>query len=84
MGRLIFDLTDEDRAALEAHRVRLGLRSHAETLRVLIRTSDRRRSDVEMAGLVSDFDGDGASSVAEREAARLIASVEIEEHTRRG
>jgi hypothetical protein len=34
---MIFDLTDEDRAALEAHRVRLGCRSHAETLRWLIR-----------------------------------------------
>lgn len=38
MGRLLFDLTDEDRALLEAHRVRLGLRSHAETLRALIRS----------------------------------------------
>lgn len=30
-------LTDEEREALEAHRVRLGLRSHAETVRALIR-----------------------------------------------
>lgn len=37
MGRMIFDLTDDDREALEAHRIRLGLRSHAETLRALIR-----------------------------------------------
>lgn len=37
MARMIFDLTDDDKAALEAHRIRLGLRSHAETLRRLIR-----------------------------------------------
>ena len=37
MSRMIFDLTDEDRQALEAHRIRLGLRSHAEALRALIR-----------------------------------------------
>lgn len=41
MGRLLFDLTDDDRALLEAHRVRLGLRSHAETLRSLIRRSGK-------------------------------------------
>jgi hypothetical protein len=34
---MIFDLTDDDRQALEAHRIRLGLRSHAEALRSLIR-----------------------------------------------
>lgn len=47
MGRMIFDLTDEDRAALEAHRVRLGCRSHAGTLRALIRgnISSRRFED---------------------------------------
>lgn len=37
MGRMIFDLTDEDRAALEAIRKNRGHRSHAETLRELIR-----------------------------------------------
>lgn len=37
MGRMIFDLTDEDRASLEAIRKHRGLRSHAETLRHLIR-----------------------------------------------
>lgn len=42
MGRMIFDLTDDDRAALERHRVRLGLRSHAETLRALIRREPLR------------------------------------------
>lgn len=35
--RFVFDIGEADRALLEAHRVRLGLRSHAETLRVLIR-----------------------------------------------
>jgi len=34
---MLFALTDRDRELLEAQRVRLGLRSHAETLRVLIR-----------------------------------------------
>jgi hypothetical protein len=34
---MIFDLTDDDREALEALRVKMGLRSHAETLRALIR-----------------------------------------------
>lgn len=43
MSRFIFDLTDEDRGALEAHRVRLGLRSHAETLRWLIRGDELSR-----------------------------------------
>lgn len=37
MARFIFELTDDERALLEAHRIRLGLRSHAETLRALIR-----------------------------------------------
>lgn len=37
MGRMIFDLTDEDREALERVRIALGARSHAETLRRLIR-----------------------------------------------
>lgn len=37
MGRMIFDLTDEDRDALEAIRKHRGHRSHAETLRELIR-----------------------------------------------
>lgn len=37
MGRLIFELTDDDRAALERKRIELGCRSHAETLRQLIR-----------------------------------------------
>lgn len=35
--RMIFDLTDDDRSALERLRVARGLRSHAETLRALIR-----------------------------------------------
>lgn len=33
MGRLIFDISDDERAKLEAHRVRLGLRSLAEVIR---------------------------------------------------
>ncbi len=33
-------LTDEDRAALERVRIRMGLRSHAETLRALISKAD--------------------------------------------
>lgn len=37
MNRMIFDLTDNDRLLLEAHRIRLGCRSHAEVLRALIR-----------------------------------------------
>lgn len=37
MGRMIFDLTDEDRAALEQLRAARGLRSQAEVLRALIR-----------------------------------------------
>jgi hypothetical protein len=37
MSRMIFDLTDEDRAMLEAIRKNRGHRSHAETLRDLIR-----------------------------------------------
>lgn len=40
MGHLLFDLTDDDRSLLEAHWVRLGLRSHAETLRALIRGAE--------------------------------------------
>lgn len=36
---MIFELTDEDRAALEEIRKRDGWRSHAETLRALIRAS---------------------------------------------
>lgn len=40
MGRLIFDLSEEERAALERLRIRFGLRSHAETLRQLIRDAD--------------------------------------------
>jgi hypothetical protein len=35
--RMIFDLTDDDREALERIRVELGARSHAEALRLLIR-----------------------------------------------
>lgn len=46
MGRLIFDLNDDERSTLEAIRQRLGCRSHAETLRRLIQSSahvdDRR------------------------------------------
>jgi len=37
VARMIFDLTDDDRAALERARIAMGLRSHAETLRALIR-----------------------------------------------
>lgn len=37
MGRMIFDLTDEDKGALEKLRKQRGLRSHAEVLRELIR-----------------------------------------------
>jgi hypothetical protein len=40
MGRMIFDLTEADREALEALRIRMGLRSHAEVLRALIRGDD--------------------------------------------
>lgn len=36
MGRLIFDISDEERLALEAYRVRFGLRSLAEALRRLV------------------------------------------------
>ncbi len=36
MGRLIFELSDAEREALEAIRKSWGLRSHAETLRQLI------------------------------------------------
>jgi hypothetical protein len=53
MGRMIFALTDEDRAALEAHRVRLGLRSHAETLRALIRSG---ASEPVVVRIISDED----------------------------
>jgi hypothetical protein len=41
MGRFIFDMSDDERNALERHRVRLGLRSHAETLRALIRGEEK-------------------------------------------
>lgn len=37
MGRMIFDLTDDDREKLEVVRKQRGHRSHAETLRELIR-----------------------------------------------
>lgn len=37
MARMIFDLTDDDRASLERLRVARGLRSGAEVLRSLIR-----------------------------------------------
>jgi hypothetical protein len=39
MAKMIFDLTDDDREALERVRIAMGLRSHAETLRALIRGS---------------------------------------------
>lgn len=38
--RMIFDLTDDDREALERIRVEFGARSHAEVIRRLIRSSD--------------------------------------------
>lgn len=37
MGKLIFELSDDERAMLEVKRIQRGLRSHAETLRALIR-----------------------------------------------
>lgn len=37
--RIIFTASDLEREMLEHHRVRLGLRSHAETLRALIRSN---------------------------------------------
>jgi hypothetical protein len=37
MAVFTFDLSAEDRATLEAHRIRMGARSHAEALRRLIR-----------------------------------------------
>jgi len=40
MAVFTIDLTPEDRALLEAHRVRLGARSHADAVRLLIRGSD--------------------------------------------
>jgi len=45
MSRMIFDLTDEDKALLEAFRALRGLRSLAEALRTLIRegVTDLRR-----------------------------------------
>jgi hypothetical protein len=36
MARFILTLTDEQRAKVEAHRVRLGARSHADAIRKLI------------------------------------------------
>lgn len=42
MGKLIFELSDEERDALERVRVKLGLRSHAETLRAMIGEFDRK------------------------------------------
>jgi hypothetical protein len=41
MGKLIFELSDEERDALERTGSTLGLRSHAETLRALIQGSRR-------------------------------------------
>lgn len=40
MGKLLFELSDDDRAALERVRIKMGLRSHAETLRALISEAD--------------------------------------------
>jgi hypothetical protein len=39
--RMIFDLPDDERDVLERVRVKLGLRSHAEALRFLIRQENR-------------------------------------------
>jgi hypothetical protein len=47
MSRMIFDLTEEDRAALERIRITRGLRSHAETLRAMIRGEDGQPAMVE-------------------------------------
>jgi hypothetical protein len=41
--RMIFDLPDDERDVLERVRVKLGLRSHAEALRFLIRQADPAR-----------------------------------------
>lgn len=53
MERMIFNLSADDRAALERVRIRLGLRSHAETLRTLIAEADvmsiQRLPDAPMA-----------------------------------
>jgi hypothetical protein len=54
MGRMIFDLTDEDRALLEAHRIRMGKRSHAEALRALIRGPGPSRAAEKIAAGLAD------------------------------
>lgn len=42
---MIFDLTDEDRDGLERVRASMGLRSHAEALRQLIRDADSAHTE---------------------------------------
>jgi hypothetical protein len=72
--RLIFDLTPEDRDALERHRVRLGLRSHAETLRALIRGPGGAPAAVEPSGPKPSFShGRSKTVVADAKRKRVDA-----------
>jgi hypothetical protein len=60
--RFVLDLEEADRVLLEAHRVRLGCRSHAEALRVLIRTFGKRTSQITYEpGLVMASGGGGST-----------------------
>ena len=49
MSRFIVTLSDEERAALERVRAKLGQRSHADTVRLLVKQADSQVSPAEAA-----------------------------------
>ena len=51
MAKFIVDLSEEDRANLEVCRRKLELRSHAETIRTLVRNGAGKQAPIEVNGV---------------------------------
>lgn len=74
MGKLIFELSDGERATLERIRIARGLRSHAETLRAMIRSEDGEPAMAEPPAPRPSFShGRGKTVVAPVKRERTIA-----------
>ena len=54
MSRFTLDFNDEERDALEAHRIRLGCRSGAETIRTLLLSKTASEKLFAYANTLSD------------------------------
>jgi hypothetical protein len=80
MAKMLFELTDQDRAALERIRIARGLRSHAETLRAMIRGEDGQPAMAEPPAPKPSFShGRSKTVVAPAKRERTMVAVPIYE-----